>query len=597
MGQSAEMSFETRQTAAHTGAAEPDASERAVLVVYEGDGDATTTRVIEIADGAQLTIGRVRSANIHVDSERASRIHARISRRGPQLTIEDAGSRNGTWVNGAAITAPHRLASGDEIVIGPATMVVSLTTPVAARPNVQSIRYLEERLAAEVERGQLYRRVFSLLRIRLVGELDAIDEAIDRVAAAVRVMDVVAEYAPHELAIVMPELEGVTATERANELATAARVRAGTVVPGLDVRVGLASFPAHATTSGELIARAGAAVDAVRHTDQVGVPPPDEHAATPLVVDPQMRRVYELVHKVADHPITVLVCGETGVGKEVVAAAIHHGGSRRHHPLVRVNCPSLPEALLESELFGHERGAFTGADRRKHGYFEAANGGTLFLDEIGEISAAMQTKLLRVLQDRLITRVGGTEEIEVDVRVVCATNRDLEREVARGAFRSDLFFRISAFTIFVPPLRDRPDEIEALAEHFVRLVNPKLRLSPAAIEALRRYAWPGNVRELRNAIERACVVHAGEWIEIEDLPDRVRDVRVTTPLSPVAIALDGRRDVRDHMADLERDAIIAVLEACHGSQTEAAKKLGLTRRALIYRMEKHGLKPHPASRR
>jgi transcriptional regulator with GAF, ATPase, and Fis domain len=294
--------------------------------------------------------------------------------------------------------------------------------------------------------------------------------------------------------------------------------------------------------------------------------------------------------------MTVLIIGETGVGKEVVAEALHRKSSRRARPFVRLNCTCLPETLLESELFGHEKGSFTGADRRKVGYFEAAQGGTIFLDEIGEISQAVQAKLLRVLEERKLTRVGGTQEIEVDVRVVCATNRDLESEVARRAFREDLFFRISGFTILVPALRERRAEILPLADYFLgqmarELSQPAPRLAAATQRLLESYSWPGNVRELRNALERAMVLQTSGVIEVEDLPERVRDAAM--PGEAVPVPEGGTVDVRQHIADVERASILAVLEACGGNQTRAARRLGLSRRALIYRMEKHGLKPPP----
>ncbi|MGH2899644.1 MAG: sigma 54-interacting transcriptional regulator, partial [Solirubrobacteraceae bacterium] len=433
-----------------------------------------------------------------------SRLHAQFRRRGASVTVEDAGSRNGTWVNGHIVQGVHVLSSGDEIVVGPVSVVVTITSRVVARPRIESTRYLDERLAAEVDRGQAYHRRFGLVMLRLEGAPEAADDASDRICAALRPMDVVAEYAPGVLAIVMPEREPAAVEDAARTLLELAHARTGAA---LEIAIGVAGFPEHGTTPGALIARALAALESVRGGPQwIGVPPAE---AAPLVNDmvvgdAQMVRVYELVRKVADHPITVLVAGETGVGKEVIASALHAASSRRDGPLVRINCASMPETLLESELFGHEKGAFTGADRRKLGYFEAAHGGTLFLDEIGEMTPALQAKLLRVLEQRRVTRVGGTDEIEVDVRVVCATHRDLEAESRRGAFRTDLFFRISAFTIFVPALRDRPTEIELLAHHFLRQTAAQTRqrapvLSPAALAALRRHAWPGNVRELRNA--------------------------------------------------------------------------------------------------
>jgi len=576
-------------------------SERVTLVVYEGDGAGATTQVLDLGDGAHLLFGRSRSANVQIESDRVSRLHAQFKRRGAAVTVEDAGSRNGTWVNGQIVQGERTLSSGDEVVVGPLTIVVSITSRVVARPRIESIRYLDERLTAEVDRGQAYHRRFGLVMLRLDGPTEAADDASDRICAALRPMDVIAEYAPGILAVIMPERDAAASEQAARALLDRARPRRAAI----HVAVGVAGFPEHGTTSGALIARALAALESVRGrgADRVGVPPA-ENALLPgeiIIGDSQMARVYELVRKVADHPITVLVVGETGVGKEVIASAIHAASSRRDGPLVRLNCASMPETLLESELFGHEKGAFTGADRKKLGYFEAAHGGSLFLDEIGEMTAALQAKLLRVLEQRRITRVGGTDEIEVDVRVICATHRDLEAEAKAGTFRPDLFFRISAFTIFVPALRDRPAEIEMLAQHFIRQCASQTRqrlpaLTPAASAALRRHAWPGNVRELRNAIERAMVLHSSGVIGVEDLPDSIREGRAIGQVAAAApsLTLDG---MRDQIAELERAAIAAVLESCHGSQTEAAKQLGISRRTLIYRMEKHGLKPPPGARR
>ena len=557
--------------------------DRAVLVAYSGDVGELTTRVVELPEGAEVTVGRSRSATILVDSDRVSRIHAAFTRSGNDVIVEDRGSRNGTWVNGKQVTS-QMLVSGDEVVIGPTTIVVSVTSRVVTRRRIEGARVLEERIAAEVDRGQRYRRSCALVMLRLGGDPGAVDAAIDRIADLVNPMDTCAEYTTTELGILLPELDSRSARDAAERLATAAREA------GAEVAIGIAAYPDHGTNADMLIARANASIDA---HDQPPAPP--LVTGEVVVHDPQMQRVYELARKVASHPsLTVLVCGETGVGKEVVASVIHDASERRSGPLVRLNCASLPETLLESELFGHERGAFTGADRRKQGYFEAAEGGTLFLDEIGELSPATQAKLLRVLEQRRIVRVGGTEEIEVDVRVVCATNRDLEAEANRGAFRADLFFRISAFTILIPPLRDRRGEILALAEHFIdqacdRSRRPRAQLSNGAGDALRSYAWPGNVRELRNAIERALVLQTHGVIELDDLPERVRDANWVSPVTS--------QHVDDRVAEVERMAIVAALDASHGNQTEAAKKLGLSRRTLIYRMEKYGLKPLPLSER
>ena len=583
-------------------------AERVTLVIYDdGEQASPSTTVLEVAEGGRIAFGRSRTSDVRIDSDRVSRTHAIFSRRGMALEVMDAGSRNGTWVNGQMITAPHQLASGDEVLVGSAIVVVSITSNVVARPRMESTRYLEERLAAEVDRGLHYQRRFGLVLLQLDGPTAAADEATDRISAALRPMEVIAEYAPGVLAVIVPELDAAATERAARTLAATAATRPGDDVAlpddqSLTIAVGVAAFPDHSTTVGGLIARARAALEAVRRhgTDVVGVPPedPDPSVGEVIIGDPQMARVYELVRKVADHPITVLVRGETGVGKEVIAGAIHAASSRRKAPLVRLNCASLPETLLESELFGHEKGAFTGAERRKTGYFEAAHGGTLVLDEIGEMSPGLQAKLLRVLEQRRIVRVGGTDEIEVDVRVVCATHRDLESESQRGHFRADLFFRISAFTILVPPLRDRPAEIELLARSFIEQKATELRLrapalSPAAAQALRRHTWPGNVRELRNAIERAIVLHSAGVIDVEDLPESIGES--PPEVRSVTFTLGG--DVRDHIAELERAAIATALEASGGNQTEAAKQLGISRRTLIYRMEKHGLKPPPLARK
>ncbi|ACY14009.1 sigma 54-interacting transcriptional regulator [Haliangium ochraceum] len=591
---------------------------RAFLAVYSDAAD-SRTRMVALPDGVEVVFGRSRACAVHVDSERVSRHHARLVRRGGELMIEDLGSRNGTRVNGERIAEATALGSGDEIAIGPVTAVVGVTSGLERRHDIAEAAELDARLAAEADRGQRYQRSFALVMMQLQGSDEAIDEALDRLVARVRPMDTLAEYSPSEYAVLVPETDAATGMDAARELLRTAREQHLDSLQArapVHVRAGLAVFPRHASQAGELLSRAQGALRRAlaEDVDEPVVAAGEEPAPSDdelVIRDPQMQRVHALVRKVADTNITVLILGETGVGKEVVAEAVHRSGGRQQRPFVRLNCASIPGNLLESELFGHVKGAFTGADRQHTGYFEAASGGTLFLDEIGEMPAALQAKLLRVLEQRRITRVGDTREIAVDTRVVCATHRDLEDEVRQGRFREDLYFRISVFTVLVPPLRDRVSEIAPLAHWFARRAAREQggaapRLSDEALAVLEGHQWPGNVRELRNAVERACVLQEAGVILPEHLPERLRDARA--PAGPGALAgantsaasaADGppaEVDVREYIATVERDAIVAALEECGGNQTHAARRLGMSRRSLIYKLEKYGLKKKPGQR-
>jgi len=299
----------------------------------------------------------------------------------------------------------------------------------------------------------------------------------------------------------------------------------------------------------------------------------------------RMLDVYKLVARVAPSTATVLVVGESGTGKELVARAIHNRSPRANNPFVPVNCTALSESLLESELFGHARGAFTGAVAAKRGLFETANGGTLFLDEIGDMGPKMQAQILRVLQDGEMRPVGGTEAIRVDVRLVCATNRDLEAEVKATRFREDLYFRINVVTVRMPPLRDRAGDIPILVRHFInkiarREARAQASVSPEALEVLCRYSWPGNVRELENAIERAVAVAKGNVVLPSDLPAEVYGG------STVAVA--SILDDRPTLGELERRYIALVLTECGGNKKRAAEKLGIDRRTLYRAIERSG---------
>ncbi len=308
-----------------------------------------------------------------------------------------------------------------------------------------------------------------------------------------------------------------------------------------------------------------------------------------------MRKVYDQIEKVLQSEITVFIAGESGTGKELVAKAIHYASLRSDGPFIDVNCAAIPEGLQESELFGHEKGAFTGAVATHPGKFEQASAGTIFLDEVGEMSPSAQARLLRVLQERVLQRVGGTETIELDVRVISASNRDLGQMVEDGSFRQDLYYRLVVFPIELPPLRDRREDIPLLVEHFLdkyaRDAGKRItRIEPLAMHALTEHGWPGNVRELENVIHRTLLVAAGLELTLDDLPSTIAAGESNDPTAPAAD--DGSAEVRSgqSLEDVERDAIERALEANRGNLSDVARQLGIGRSTLYRKLEQYGLR-------
>jgi DNA-binding NtrC family response regulator len=318
-------------------------------------------------------------------------------------------------------------------------------------------------------------------------------------------------------------------------------------------------------------------------------------AGTDLIgASPVMRDLYVTLKKVAAGPSTVLVRGETGTGKELVARAIHENSARKAGPFVRVHCAALPDTLLESELFGHEKGAFTGAVTRKPGRVELAHQGTLFLDEIGDITPAVQVKLLRVLQERELERLGGTQTIKVDVRFVAATHRDLEAMVAAGQFREDLFYRLNVVPLFIPPLRDRREDIEILARHFCAVhgranARPSMALDAAAIARLRDQPWRGNVRQLQNFVERLVVMADGDRIGVSDVDRELGRQPLAASPPPVKPQANAELTLDSNRRDAERDALERALKHAGNNRTLAARLLDVSRRTLYNKLKEHGL--------
>jgi len=525
------------------------AADRVYLVVRNADG----RRVVEVPAGGAVAFGRDADCDVVLDEPKVSRRHMRVSRQGSLLTLTDLGSTNGTRLNGVVLRdAERRLVGGDVIGLGQSEITVAATAASGIATGVTS--------RLELELGRLAQSGDEATLLRIDVPPDANADAL------------------------LGELSGVALIEPRDDGEYAALLYADVdavvkrmTIAGLEVSS--AVFP----RDGGTLAALWRAADRQAEEEEALIP------QGVVVADPAMTKVFAVAQRVAKTDTTVLILGETGSGKEVLAEQIHRHSIRASRPYVRLNCASLPETLLSSELFGHERGAFTGADRRKLGYFEAANGGTLLLDEIGELSLAMQVKLLRVLENHTVLRLGATAEVPVDVRVICATHRDLKTDIAGGRFREDLYYRVSAFTLRVPPLRDRPTEIALLAERFLRQMADRLgreppRIGDAALAALTSHRWPGNVRELKNAVEHASVMCDGPVIRPEHLPETVRTPDTDDTADPES------NTVKDKLAQIERASILKALADEKGNQTRAAKRLGMSRRALIYKMGKYGIR-------
>jgi DNA-binding NtrC family response regulator len=316
--------------------------------------------------------------------------------------------------------------------------------------------------------------------------------------------------------------------------------------------------------------------------------PPDTVSSGIIGHSPLMQHVYKLIGQVAGSDATVLVRGESGTGKELVVNAIHHNSSRAQGPLVKVNCASIPDTLLESELFGHEKGAFTNALFRRIGRFEEANDGTLFLDEIGDLAPALQAKLLRAIQERTIERLGSNAPIQVDIRLVTATSRDLEEAVSQGKFREDLYYRLNVVTISLPPLRDRRQDIPALVQHFLNRGGRQHSITPGALALLCDYHWPGNVRELENTIERALVLSKNGVITESEVELRPKQTLTSTPWTDL-IPLD--QGWKPNVEALEKSLLERALRQAEGNKAKAAELLGIHRRLLYDKMREYGLEP------
>jgi DNA-binding NtrC family response regulator len=582
-----------------------------------------------LPDEGVLRIGRSEQCEISVGDAQLSREHAKFV-VGSVLAIVDLGSSNGTCVDGVQLVAHEAapLLPGSVVTMGNTVVVVQHASAEARTRQLWSHGYFESRLEEECARAAQRKTTFAVLRVRFD---PATAGAIEwRLSASVGPEHVVAGYAPGQYEVLLSDVSPEDAERQGEELA-AALAYEGT--PGPEVTV--ACFPRDGRTPEALL---GATT---RDSDD------DE--APELPPGGALERLRTVAERFAAGTIPVLLLGETGVGKDVLSAMIHRLSPRVARPYVCINCGALPVTLVESALFGHERGAFTGATSSKEGLLESANGGTVFLDEVAEIPLAAQATLLRVLDQGEVLRVGATRTRPIDVRFIAATNRDLEHEVDRGRFRQDLYFRLAAATIVIPPLRERVAEVGPLARAFVRRACRELsrarvpRILPEALTALERHAWPGNVRELRNVVERAVLLAGDGDIGVAQLPQekmggrrlptqvppsgrRLSDMPPRPPsLPPPSMPPPSSRDGRTfstapprtpsmvvppppssvpssvpplHVSarmtealarDPEAANLLAVLDACDWNQTKAAKKLGISRRTLVSRLSAYGL--------
>ncbi len=653
-----------------------DPRPRIALIVYHADG----AEMVMLLPDLPVTVGREMPSDVRIADPTLSREHARFTLVDGRILVADLDSTNGTSIRGKRVEEAE-IKLGDEVLLGSLLASVQALGPQENNLGLESDERFRMRLDEEVVRAHYCRSRFAVLMVRAmaapIGERESSpgfsgvrgsaatlpeagtaaypDTHVGRwspaVRAALRPVDRVALYSRDALQIVMPDAPDDVALDVA--LAITRGRRDGEPL----LFVGLAMYPDAATEAEKLIELARGALGMTTTAEPVQVakaalwlagdaparrpsvaPWPEGEEA--IVAGPGMRDLLETVRRLAASKIPVILQGETGVGKEVLARLIHESGPRKDRPMVCVNCGAIPPSLVESTLFGHERGAFTGATQQQKGVFEEADGGSVFLDEIGELPLAAQAALLRVLETKKITRVGSTREITADVRIIAATHRDLDAMCLDGTFREDLYYRMNTMVLTIPPLRDRTDEIELLSLRFLRQANEashgRVRsIDPRALARLKDYAWPGNVRELRNAIERAVVIARSETIQEHDLPARVRaadgpasrrrppvmqfDPEETTqqlgatesarrqarstpvydrPASrpsspPPALAptpADGFGDLKIKLQRYESQLILEALRSTRWNQTEAARALGMPLRTLVHKIKAFDIK-------
>jgi DNA-binding NtrC family response regulator len=548
-------------------------------------GEGGVRRVPVPKEGA-LVVGRAPDADVRLEANSVSRRHALFRASAAEFTLEDLGSSNGTHVRGARVPAqtPLRITPGESFVIGEFVLVLRALRSRATPRHVWTEEYFEARLHEQCARSRDGDGLpFHVIGVRLASK--ARGEPAQVLATELEASDVLGRLSEDQWAVLLLEASDSEAD------ALAARLEHALSGAGCLARTSVLGYPRDGTSAGALLARLADAADA---NLAGGVP------ANVVLRSSAMVALYAQTESVARGDINVLILGETGVGKDVLAKSIHDRSERRGKPFLRLNCAALAEPLLESELFGHEKGSFTGASHSHPGLLQSAAGGSVFLDEIGEFPYKLQAKLLQVLENREILSVGSVKPRSIDVRFIAATNRDLEADALAGEFRSDLYYRLAGFSVLIPPLRERREDILPIAMEFLRGVSERMGLRSAvrirddAAVRLLDYAWPGNVRELRNVIERALVLSEGASIGAEHLPlDKMRSVVLVGRPKPTADAGEATSSSPAGLSAeelAERQRILDALATCAGNQSKAAELLGVSRSTLVNRLNAYRIR-------
>ncbi|MGA7743064.1 MAG: sigma 54-interacting transcriptional regulator [Polyangia bacterium] len=546
-------------------------------------------RAIALPHKGVLHIGRSVQADVRINDSLASRDHCRLHVEGGMVEIEDLESANGTLLRNHALQPRVRveLALGDAVSVGATVLVLRsgdrLPRPVRVLPHGYFLARLDEECASSV-RG---RSPFALVRLDVEGEVST-SRCAGLLPLCLQPSDIIGAYGPQQYELLLPQTTPEAATKMVADLGASLQQA------GITFRTGTAHHPVDGRSAAELLERACQAV-------RPGAIQPGP-ASDIILVDPAMQELHGLARDVAKSNINVLIVGETGTGKEILAEVVHRASPRAQGNFLSLNCAALSENLVEAELFGYEKGAFTGATQAKQGLLETAPAGTVFLDEIGELSLPLQAKLLRVIETRTLIRVGGVNKRTVDVRFVSATNRNLQQAIDSSGFRSDLYFRLNGITLAIPPLRDRPVEIEPFGRRFADEMARELgrstpEISADALTLLRSYAWPGNIRELRNVIHRAVLLcRSGLVITPDHLPRELMEATFSAP-QPTRTLPHGQTPLSDlsstqpgpALQPEEKQRILDVLEKTAGNQTAAARLLGMGRTAFVARLNQYGI--------